>query len=129
MCVSTIGSFHLFAQIVENHSKHTSRVLVFWILSDFLFLCLFLLFIEDNFFGRGGRPPLPSASPPSPPSPLPSGPMAVAAVTLMVPAPKAPRRAAPGPMAAAVALTGRMPWALRRAAPGPTAAAPRRVFI
>ena len=37
--------------------------------------------------------------------------------------PQAPRRAAPGPTAAAVALTVRAPQAPRRAVPGPTAAA------
>ena len=51
--------------------------------------------------------------------------MAVAevALRLRVRAPQAPRRAAPGPTAAAMALTVRAPKAPRRAAPGPTAAA------
>ena len=59
-------------------------------------------------------PPLPKAMPPQAPRRAAPGPTA-AAVALTVRAPQAPRRAAPGPTAAAVALTVRAPQAPRRA--------------
>ena len=54
----------------KNRVTHMSN-LIFSVFPVLGILCLFLLFVEDNFRGEGGRPPspLPPPSPPSPPGP------------------------------------------------------------
>ena len=59
MCVSTIGSFSLVRKKMKTHGETPVESCFVFVFSAFGFLCLFELFIEDNFLGEGGRPPSP----------------------------------------------------------------------
>ena len=96
MCVSTLGSFYVFGKKVEIHGEPQVTLCFLWVSLISVFSLYFNHFSLITF---KTLPPLPKAMPP-----------------------QAPRRAAPGPTAAAVALTVREPQDPRRAAPGPTAA-------
>ena len=93
----------------EHVSNHGNTQVEPWFLG-FVFLSIFSVYLNNSSWITF-CPPFPLSFPVPPASP---GPTAAVVVALTVRAPQAPRRAAPGPTAAAVAPRRADPWPLGR---------------